>query len=207
MEGADKVGIDCPLGWPDAFVHFVLAHHNDALTLPGDLSSARWRRSLSYRRTDEHVRATLSMIPLSVSTDRIGVTAMRAARLQALLADRGSPVDRDGTGLVVEVYPAAGLRCWDLPDRGYKGTANRDRRESIVDQLREGAPWLELGATEPLCRQHDHVLDAVVSALLARAAALGHTTPPPDQDRGAALREGWIALPTCRLDQLAPPPT
>lgn len=33
MEGADKVGIDCPLGWPDALVQFVTTHHNDALAL------------------------------------------------------------------------------------------------------------------------------------------------------------------------------
>jgi hypothetical protein len=66
---------------------------------------------------------------------------------------------------------------------------------------------LELGEAERLCREHDHVLDAVVSALLARAAALGYATPPPDQYRAAALREGWIALPTCRLDELAPSAT
>lgn len=207
MDGADKVGIDCPLGWPDAFVQFVTAHHNDALTVPDGLTSVEWRRSLSWRLTDEHVRATLSMTPLSVSTDRIGVTAMRAARLQALLAARGHPVDRVGTGLVAEVYPAAGLRFWGLPDRGYKGPANRERRESIVDQLGQGAPWLELGEAEGPCRQHDHALDAVVSALLARAAALGHTTPPPARHRALALREGWIALPTCRLDELAPSTT
>jgi predicted nuclease with RNAse H fold len=120
MDRADKVGVDCPLGWPDAFVQFVGAHHNDALTVPDDLTSVEWRRSLSYRLTDEHVRAALSMIPLSVSTYRIGVTAMRSARLQALLAARGQRVDRTGTGLVVEVYPAAGLRCWGLPDAATK---------------------------------------------------------------------------------------
>jgi predicted nuclease with RNAse H fold len=205
MDGADKVGIDCPLGWPDAFVQFVTAHHHDALALPDDLTSVEWRRSLSSRHTDEHVRATLSMRPLSVSSDRIGVTAMRAARLQALLADRGHPVDRAGTGRVVEVYPAAGLRCWGLPDRGYKGPRNQGQRESLVDQLHEGAPWLEFGEAELRCRQHDHVLDAVVSALLARAAAMGHSAPPPNQHQAAARREGWIALPTCRLDQLVSP--
>ncbi len=31
VEGTDKVGIACPLGWPDAFVQFVTTHHNDAL--------------------------------------------------------------------------------------------------------------------------------------------------------------------------------
>lgn len=206
MVGADKVGIDCPLGWPDAFVDFVTAHHHDNLTIPAEPAAAKdWRRGLACRRTDEHVRAELGLIPLSVATDRIGVTAMRAARLQALLSARGQPVDRTGAGLVVEVYPAAGLRHWGLPFRGYKGSANRTLREALVDQLTSIAPWLDLGAAEPLCRQHDHVLDAVLAALLARAAATGHTAPPPAHLHDAATREGWIALPTCALAQLAPP--
>jgi hypothetical protein len=27
IEEADKTGIDCPFGWPDAFVRFVATHH------------------------------------------------------------------------------------------------------------------------------------------------------------------------------------
>jgi hypothetical protein len=50
----------------------------------------------------EHVRATGGLIPLSVATGRIGLTAIRAARLQTLLADCGHDVDRSGTGLIVE---------------------------------------------------------------------------------------------------------
>lgn len=41
MEGADKVGIDCPLGWPGAFVQFVTTHHNDALALPASAIEAK----------------------------------------------------------------------------------------------------------------------------------------------------------------------
>ena len=44
---------------------------------------------------------------------------MRCAGLLSKLASRGQPVDRAGTGAVAEVYPAASLKCWSLPYRGY----------------------------------------------------------------------------------------
>lgn len=63
-------------------------------------------------------------------------------------------------------------------------------------------PGLNLGQLEQNCRRSDHVLDAVAAALLARAAALNLTTPPPDNQHAQAQREGWIAIPTCALNQL-----
>ncbi len=199
---ADKVGIDCPLGWPDDFVEFLSAHRGHQLLVPDAMPSASWRRSLAYRSTDEYVRSVLGIVPLSVATDRIGVTAMRAAQLQALLAQHGYIVDRAGSGLVVEVYPAAGLKRWGLPYRRYKGINGRSTLSALVDQLQQAVPWLHLGDHEQTCRHSDHMLDAVVSALLARAAALNLTTPPPADQHAQARREGWIAIPTCTLDQL-----
>jgi len=52
---ADKIGIDCPLGWPDLFVEFLCTHRTSGNT-PSSSRRAKWRRSLSHRRTDEHVR-------------------------------------------------------------------------------------------------------------------------------------------------------
>ncbi|WP_281398007.1 hypothetical protein [Actinomadura alba] len=34
---ADKAGIDCPLGWPDAFVDFVTAHRAGHVVTPAGL--------------------------------------------------------------------------------------------------------------------------------------------------------------------------
>ncbi|HET9139680.1 DUF429 domain-containing protein [Actinophytocola sp.] len=203
-EQADKVGIDCPLGWPDAFIDFLNVHRDGAAAPASQLAGMAWRRSLAYRRTDEDVRSRLGLVPLSVATDRIGLTAMRAARLQQLLIQHGHPVDRAGVGLIVEVYPAAGLKHWSLAHRRYKGGKNLPALGSLVDNLTQAAPWLRLGEHEQPCRRHDHVFDAVIAALLARAAALGLATSPPAADRAAAGREGWIALPTCTLDDLAP---
>ena len=41
----------------------------------------------------------------------------------------------------------------------------------------------------------DHALDALVCALVARAAALGLVESVPERDREAARLEGWMALP------------
>ncbi|MEV1176077.1 DUF429 domain-containing protein, partial [Nonomuraea sp. NPDC049784] len=114
----------------------------------------------------------------------------------------GRPVDRRGAGAVVEVYPAACLKRWGLPYRGYKRAANLTELGLLVNRLLESAPWLDLGEYEPLCRASDDATDAVVSALAARASALGLVTVPTGEQSGVASTEGWIALPTTTLNIL-----
>jgi predicted nuclease with RNAse H fold len=202
-QGADKIGIDCPLGWPDAFVEFLSAHRERRADTANDVVGADWRRGLANRLTDRRVREQLNMVPLSVATDRIGLTAMRAARLQNLLAARGHPIDRAGAGLIVEVYPAAGLNYWQLDHRRYKGNKQRSRLGELVDRLLAAAPWLALDVHESLCRHSDHAFDAVVAGLLARASAVGLASKPgTDEERDAADTEGWIAVPTAPLADL-----
>lgn len=197
-----KLGVDCPLGWPDGFVEMLTSHHTGHLE-PHALDDADWRRSLANRATDVAVTRRTGLRPLSVAADRIGLTAMRAANLLGRLAASGSPVDRAGTGVVVEVYPAASLTEWGLSPRRYKGAGGTAALGALVDRLVAEAPWLRLGAHEDLCRQRDDAFDAVVAALTARASALGRATSPPDAaTSGRAQREGWIAVPTCALDDL-----
>ena len=43
---------------------------------------------------------------------------------------------------------------------------------------------------------------AVITALIARAAALGRTRRPAPEDLPIALREGWIHVPDSGLDEL-----
>jgi predicted nuclease with RNAse H fold len=203
-EGADKVGIDCPLGWPDTFLTFLYRHHFSAGPIDTHTPAEDWRRSMAYRLTDEHVRERLGIVPLSVSTDRIGLTAMRAARIQGLLAKKGCQVDRLGKGLIVEVYPAAGLEHWQLDRHKYKGGKNAEALTKLTDTLLERTrPWLDLGDHKERCGTSDHVFDAVIAALIARACALGKTDPPDRVQRDRIAREGWIALPTCPLEELA----
>ena len=199
---ADKAGIDCPLGWPEPFVEFIIAHHRGELAAPTDLIGRDWRRSLAWRRTDVVTHELTGRLSLSVAADRIAHTAMRCAALLARLAEDGQPVDRSGGGTVVEVYPAASLKQWGLPYRGYKGRQNSGALNDLVDGLTTAGPWLQLGNFEPVCRGSDHAIDAVVAALTARAAAIGQATSPGPADLAVATTEGWIALPTTPLTSL-----
>lgn len=71
-----------------------------------------------------------------------------------------------------------------------------------VDELSARAPWLV--ADVAALRERDHDLDALVCALVGRAAATGRTAGPRADQLEVAGREGWIHLPTGDLAGLAP---
>jgi len=208
IRSADKAGIDCPFGWPQPFVDAVTAHAHAAPWPGRGQTGAPHRRSLRYRLTDEVVHRQLRVLPLSVSTDRIGVTAMRCAGLLDTLATQ-EPVDRTGRGRVAEVYPAAALKRWGFPHQGYKSAADPDRalqaRARALGQILTALPILTLDDdTADRCRRSHDAFDALVCALVARAAALGLTTGPgPGSQTARALVEGWIHVPECDLPRLA----
>src|SRR5712691_13071857 len=81
----------------------------------------------------------MRLTPLSVSADRIGHVAMRCACLLALFAQQGHDVDRGGSGKIVEVYPAASLKAWGLPYRGYKRPEDTQALGKLVDELQGAA--------------------------------------------------------------------
>lgn len=57
--------------------------------------------------------------------------------------------------------------------------------------------WVRLdGSVREKCLASDNAFDALVSALVARAAAKGLCESLPSDQREAAQHEGWIALPT-----------
>lgn len=192
------VGIDCPFGWPAAFVRMVTEHSARTLRTPADRSDG-WRREYVLRQTDRHVHATTGLRPLSVAADYIGHVAIRLAALISEL-DPGVDSSLDGSGAIAETYPAAALLTWGLPHRGYKGAANQAPRDTIVDGLLTAAPWLDLGPHAAVVRGSDHALDAVLCALVARARQRGWTEGPSDVE--LARREGWIHVPTRPLADL-----
>jgi predicted nuclease with RNAse H fold len=201
---ADKAGIDCPLGWPSDFVAFVAAHENGEAPGPAGETGRDWRRRLTTRLTDRVVRERTGLVPLSVAADRIGYVSLRCAALLTQLAQRGQPVDRSGSGTVVEVYPAASLQRWGLPHRRYKAPSDAQALAMMVNELQAKAGWLELGEHADLCRRSHDAADAVTAALSARAAARGLTDPPGENQLPAARTEGWIAIPAgSSLDRLA----
>jgi predicted nuclease with RNAse H fold len=192
---AEWTGIDAPFGWPEPMV---AALHSYSLqgSWPGPE-----KRAFRYRRTDLHVHDRVlaeteeRLWPLSPSTDRISLAAWRLAGLREAAAARsGVRFDRAGGDGVVEVYPAAALLLWGLPRGGYKAEA--EAREELLRSLEAKAPWLiwEPAAREA-CVESDDALDAVLCALIARAAALGLTESPPAEAQRLARVEGWIHLP------------
>lgn len=200
VRGADRVGVDVPLGWPRAFVDYVSAH--SAGTQPAlDDPGPAWRRNLAMRVTDREVHRRTGLTPLSVSTDRIAHPALRWSGIESRLRDGGIDAARDGSGVVCEVYPAAALRCWSLPHRGYKGVTNEAARRDLVGSLAGNLPWLQWDEHRELCTADDNALDAVLSALVAREVDRGRCEPPPSELQQLARQEGWIWLP----DTPAPP--
>lgn len=143
---SDVTGIDCPLGWPAPFLSFLLGHSREE---PGAVlchDGLAGRRELAYRTSDRFVTGRTGLIPLSVSADRLAHPAMRCAVIQAKIARACGVQPRDGTGHLVEVYPAASLKIWGISARRYKGrgTPESEVRNNILGQLTAAAPWLDL---------------------------------------------------------------
>jgi predicted nuclease with RNAse H fold len=188
--GCEKVAIDAPFGWPNEFVDALVAHRaTEAWPAPDGESPEVFRASLSFRATDRVVMHTRR--PLSVSTEKLGVTAMRCAHL----LHRWKVRDRTGRGRFVEVYPAGALVRWGLEGSGYKGAQN-EALGKLLGRLCKALPALKLDSnTRKMCATSDDAFDALVASLVARAAALGLTDGPPRQVRDRAAQEGWIHLP------------
>ena len=196
----EKLGIDCALGWPQEFVNFVSQQSDVTLSQHNFDGGMAWRRSLAYRETDRHVREVTGRWPLSVSTDRLGLTAMRCAGLLSRLSASGVEIDRSGSGLVTEVYPGASLRLWGFNTSGYR--TSQDLRATLLNSLTAQATWLELGEYEELMISSCDAFDAVIASLAARASALGRTLPPNEDQVSTARVEGWVALPVGQLATL-----
>jgi predicted nuclease with RNAse H fold len=186
IEEADVIGVDAPLGWPAPFVAAV-----------GEWTLSEWNEEIrdrfSLRETDRHVRQQSGVRPLSVSSDRIALPAMRA---MALLKRHGV-TDRSGAGRFFEVYPAGSLAMWQLtPKESYKKNTEESSaaRRDILRALRRQLPWLEV--PDSYADDADG-LDSLLAALTARAAAQGLTHRPEAGTKADLARiEGWIHLPS-----------
>ena len=220
IAAADVAGIDAPLGWPEPFVRAVAGWH------AGHGWSANGNSAdLQQRTTDQFVVERMRIVardrgvrvpnrPMSVSADRIGATAMRAARIVDRLARLGgvpaAALDSSGVppSRIAEVYPAAALFSWGFPSTGYKGGGlGEDARRDLVRKLTKAfAPIVKIEAgARGLMRSNDDVLDAVVAAVVTRAVAIGATySPAGDEQVRLARAEGWIHIPRGPLSDIAP---
>ena len=201
----DKLGIDCALGWPQEFVKFMVEQSDASFALHNFDGGMQWRRRLAYRETDRQVREQTGRWPLSVSTDRLGLTAMRCAGLLSRLSASGVEIDRTGAGLVAEVYPGASLRLWGFSTTGYR--ASEESRAELLNAITSEAPWFEPGEHQDLMISSCDAFDAVIAACAARAVTLGRYLPPAEHELAQARVEGWIALPVGPLGSLNSSPT
>ncbi len=206
-----KAGIDAPFGWPDPFVKAVLDNHEgDGWPRESEVS----RRQLMLRHTDHVIWDRTGKKPLSVSADKLGATAMRCA---ALLTEIGQvlgakEVARDGSGLVCEVYPDPALRQWTSDSsnslgrrESYKGPKRGARRLELAKLLAKRVGLQDPDGLLDLCGLQDDYIDALLCALIARAADREKTfaaPAEPENERELILREGWIHHPNCELDDL-----
>ena len=201
-----KLGIDVPLGWPSPFVEAISMHNADG-SWPTSYDHQMNLSDYRYRKTDTWLHDELKFpLPLSASTDRIAIPTMRAAALVVRIAPH---VNLDGSGLVVEVYPASALARWGFQSRQYKGKKNIDARRALTKSFfDETSSWLSLSKEHrELCDSNDNVFDSVIAALVSRASLVKLIEPIPLNLQEAAKREGWIAIPReGTLSQLASPP-
>ena len=198
--GAQKVGIDCALGWPQDFIAFLSAQENLETVDEIFDGGLDWRRQLAFRETDRQVRATTGRWPLSVATDRLGMTALRCSGLLTRLKQAGIDVDRTGTGHLVEVYPGVSLRLWGFDSTGYRNSAEIRRR--LLDSVMQQLPGLDVGDSRDLLLESCDAFDSLVAALATRSAALGFYEPPHGKGVEVARTEGWIALPNRAINDL-----
>lgn len=115
LTAGDRIGIDCPVGWPERVIDALNAHRSGEPWPTGP--SVGHRRSLRLRATDRHIEDYYGMHPLSVSSDVIGSAAMQWASLLTRHERSHGPTDRSGAGRLVEVYPASVERRGPPPGR------------------------------------------------------------------------------------------
>ena len=197
-----KLGIDCALGWPAAFIDFVSNYSKESLVTANFGGGIDWRRELAYRETDREVHRLTGRWPLSVSTDRLAMTALRCAGLLSKLQAASVPIDRSGLGKVVEIYPAASMRIWGIEFAGYRNSESM--RANLIGHVKQAAPWLDLANFESLMIESCDAFDAVIASLATSSAAFGKSTTPPEDKAQLAKIEGWVAMPLGALSDLKP---
>jgi hypothetical protein len=204
LAGGDWIGIDAPFGWPQPMVDAIHGYASEAAWSELDKESFRYRASDLHLRDQVLEQAGEKFTPMSVASDTLAMTACRTAQLREDgFASSGRRFDRAGADRILEVHPRAALLLWGLNHKGYKTSRDPSRheaeataREDLLSVIGAQAPWLRWApGAHQACLDSADALDALLAALIARAAALGWTTPPPPELLDLARLEGWAHLP------------
>ncbi len=200
--GVAAIGIDSPFGWPISFAKFILKKQVSRDFLPINPSEAN---HLKYRFTDDYVRKHFDSLgknvkPLSVSTDKLGVVALRCVRLcQCLAAKYGDEFK------IFEIYPAASLASWMTVKGSYKSSTNpsisRENRIYIVEELEKHG--VDMSIRKDSFVNSDDDLDALLCALTCAVAFKEKTFLSPADMSKLTEFEGWIHFPCGSLEDFS----
>jgi hypothetical protein len=152
-------------------------------------------RNHILRATERYWRERRVNVRSTVWAGPRGGAAMTAACL-TLLAKADGPIwpwATEAKGLLVEAFPAAQLRQWELPHEQYNGRGqdHMKTRAKMVQAI--GKRIRCYGAHASEMRASADALDAVLCALAAVAVTAGTAAARP-KDAESWKKEGWIAV-------------
>lgn len=203
LSTGDRTGVYAPFGWPVAMVEAVASYTNS------DQWQRASRREFRHRETEAFVHDVLQseadqdLWPQSVSCDRLALQARRMAQLrEQLFSETGKRFDRAGGDHVLEVYTPGASLLWGLNSHSASGLeippdASEKPGLMLIQRIEAAAPWLQWKeGKRAVCLKNEHTGDALLAALVARAAELDLTIHPENGHLDHARREGWMHLPT-----------
>ncbi len=184
------IAVDAPLGWP-ALLGKALAEHRAGQSLKFG------KDDIFKRVTDRRIAERLKQHPLEVAADKIAraahsaldvLTKLRLAT--ALPLQLLWPGESDASG-VIEVYPAATLRAFGLPNSGYKEPKDVARRQELANAIA-----VSVSGIHGLVHSKADVFDAALCAWSALGFLAGRCVPPSVEELDLAKHEGWIWAPS-----------
>lgn len=192
-----RVAIDVPFGWPSGLLDLLGRwRRGEVVDFPAE--RRKGRSETLYRRTDLVTWDRTGVKPIPVGVENLAWVSLRAFHVLSQ-----ADLHRDRVGLrspVLETYPKAALKCWpEMPLESTKSgdSAPRARAEALARLVETVALRIDDVDRGKLVEEtKDHRFDALVCALVARAAMVGRTQLPVKADADAADQEGWIHLPS-----------
>lgn len=204
FSGQVILALDVPFGWPKDFSGAVAEHK------VGRSFGKHPRTRYRYRETDLVVQKLLAsklpskgtLNPLSVSTDRLGLTAIWASdlieRVQRELdfeIDLGSGSNSDRK--LIEVYPSASIALWSpiewTMQRNQSGEAKTvNLKAAVLSHANRYFSTYPVTTNEMASRNH---LDAFVCAITAKSYQENKCSKPEYISKSTLQKEGWIWAP------------
>ncbi len=206
------VGIDVPFGWPRSFVN-AIGKHSTLSSKSYGWGTREGREKFRFRETDTLINKTVFKTikdlyiqgPLSVSTDRLGVTAMVGAELIHHLIARwnfsvASPfktpsLSKRKMRSIIEVYPKASVTS-HLGSKAFRfGRPHYSEWKRKFGNL--------FAKPESIAFRVVDEWDAWICALTARDYYFGNciaAIPRNSRQKELFIKEGWIWAPRKSTD-------